>query len=230
MSLASGRDSDIRPLAFTGDDTENTFVFTVPQREVQEQQGEPLLDGLQESPDRDEDGGAELDEAVGIDADDLDEVEEVDETELLMTSPQPDVEMSVHDTTPQDPENSVLEVQKTVKKKKIKISKHGIQYPSLPAGVVKKLATTYARTSGNSKAKISKDALDAIMQASDWFFEQVSDDLCAYAKHGGRKTIDESDVVTLMRRYAFYLLRRWSYSNIHLIDSARLMPILRHSH
>jgi histone H3/H4 len=87
------------------------------------------------------------------------------------------------------------------KTKRIKISKHGIQYPSLPAGVVKKLATTYARTSGHGKAKISKDTLDAIMQASDWFFEQVSDDLGAYAEHAGRKTIEESDVVALMGRY-----------------------------
>jgi len=39
------------------------------------------------------------------------------------------------------------------------------------------------------------------MLASDWFFEQVSDDLGAYSKHAGRKTIDESDVVTLMARY-----------------------------
>jgi histone H3/H4 len=31
----------------------------------------------------------------------------------------------------------------------------------------------------------------------------VSDDLGAYAKHAGRKTIEESDVVTLMKRYVF---------------------------
>jgi hypothetical protein len=38
------------------------------------------------------------------------------------------------------------------------------------------------------------------MQASDWFFEQLGEDLQAYAKHAGRKTIDESDVLTLMKR------------------------------
>ncbi|KAH8162061.1 hypothetical protein CIB48_g6165 [Xylaria polymorpha] len=38
------------------------------------------------------------------------------------------------------------------------------------------------------------------MQATDWFFEQLGDDLSAYAKHAGRKTIDESDMITLMRR------------------------------
>ncbi|RYP03994.1 hypothetical protein DL765_010335 [Monosporascus sp. GIB2] len=81
-----------------------------------------------------------------------------------------------------------------------KISKHGIEYKSLPQGVVKRLAMTFAKTAGVGKAKISPDTLDAIMQATDWFFEQLADDLQAYAKHAGRKTIDESDMITLMRR------------------------------
>ncbi|KAI1212524.1 uncharacterized protein F4807DRAFT_339728 [Annulohypoxylon truncatum] len=81
-----------------------------------------------------------------------------------------------------------------------KISRHGIEYPSLPQGVVKRLATTLAKTAGVSKAKISPDTLDAIMQATDWFFEQLGDDLAAYAGHAGRKTIDESDMMMLMRR------------------------------
>lgn len=85
-----------------------------------------------------------------------------------------------------------------------KISKHGIEYPSLPQGVVKRLATTFAKTAGVGKAKISADTLDAIMQATDWFFEQLADDLQAYAKHAGRKTIDESDMMTLMRRYVIF--------------------------
>ncbi|KAI1392555.1 uncharacterized protein F4822DRAFT_132475 [Hypoxylon trugodes] len=81
-----------------------------------------------------------------------------------------------------------------------KVSRHGIEYPSLPQGVVKRLAMTLAKTAGVSKAKISADTLDAIMQATDWFFEQLGDDLSAYAQHAGRKTIDESDMMMLMRR------------------------------
>ncbi|KAI5922297.1 hypothetical protein F4810DRAFT_721395 [Camillea tinctor] len=81
-----------------------------------------------------------------------------------------------------------------------KISRYGIEYPSLPPSVVKRLATTFAKTAGMRNAKISPDTLDAIMQATDWFFEQLGDDLSAYARHAGRKTIDESDMVTLMRR------------------------------
>ncbi|KAI0096393.1 centromere kinetochore component CENP-T-domain-containing protein [Nemania sp. FL0031] len=85
------------------------------------------------------------------------------------------------------------------RKKGKKISRYGIEYPSLPTNVVKRLATTCAKTAG-FKGKISPDTLNAIMQASDWFFEQLGDDLSAYAKHAGRKTIDESDMITLMRR------------------------------
>jgi histone H3/H4 len=85
-------------------------------------------------------------------------------------------------------------------KKVPKLSKHGIPYPSLPSQVVKKLASTFARASGNGKSPITKEALVAIMQASDWFFEQVSDDLGTYAKHAHRKTIDETDMITLLKR------------------------------
>ncbi|PYI02165.1 hypothetical protein BO78DRAFT_325860 [Aspergillus sclerotiicarbonarius CBS 121057] len=84
--------------------------------------------------------------------------------------------------------------------KQKKLSRHGIPVPNLPVGVVKKLATRFARARNGSKAKISKETLAAIEQASSWYFEQASEDLAAYSKHAGRKTIDESDVATLMRR------------------------------
>lgn len=85
-----------------------------------------------------------------------------------------------------------------LKKPGKKISRYGIQYPSLPTSVVKRLAQRFA-----GKTKISPDTLSAIMQASDWFFEQLGDDLQAYANHAkGRTTINESDMLTLMRRYA----------------------------
>ena len=85
--------------------------------------------------------------------------------------------------------------------KQKKLSRHGIPVPILPTGVVKRLATRFARTGPGSKAKINKETLAAIEQASEWFFEQASEDLAAYSRHAGRKTIDESDVVALMRRY-----------------------------
>ncbi|KAK4452896.1 centromere kinetochore component CENP-T-domain-containing protein [Podospora aff. communis PSN243] len=99
----------------------------------------------------------------------------------------------------QEEATAASSAKRSAKKRTTKVSRHGIEYPSLPPGVVKRLATTLAKTSG-AKGKITPDAMKAIMQASDWFFEQIGDDLQAYAKHAHRKTIDESDMLTLMRR------------------------------
>ncbi|ERS98156.1 hypothetical protein HMPREF1624_04937 [Sporothrix schenckii ATCC 58251] len=87
--------------------------------------------------------------------------------------------------------------------KRMKLSAHGIAYPSLPVGVIKRIAQTFAQRSGAAgpgKAKLSRETVAALSTASDWFFEQVGVDLQRYAKHAGRKTIDESDVLLLMRR------------------------------
>ena len=193
--LATGRESDIRPETIAADDTETTFVLTVPQRGPSE---EPQLEDSLQLPAFDNDIENHEEE------EEVEELEEIDDEDLQPQSSLKEVvigDISMQDTTLQEAEILNAQQRKTVRKKKLKVSKHGIQYPSLPAGVVKKLATTFARTAGNGKAKINQGALDAIMQASDWFFEQVSDDLGAYAHHAGRKTIDESDIVTLMARY-----------------------------
>jgi histone H3/H4 len=84
--------------------------------------------------------------------------------------------------------------------KVIQKSRHGIDVPSLPVSVVKGVAESFIRSSGRNSRKLSKDTVDALKQATDWFFEQVSDDLDAYSKHADRATIEESDVTTLMRR------------------------------
>ncbi|KAK2743403.1 hypothetical protein FQN57_004868 [Myotisia sp. PD_48] len=104
--------------------------------------------------------------------------------------------------TPELPSTKrTFEEEKTPEPRKIqKVSKHGVPVPRIPSGVVKKLAMRFAKTGGKNKARINKDTLAAIEQATDWFFEQASEDLSTYSKHSGRKTIDESDVVALMTR------------------------------
>lgn len=86
-----------------------------------------------------------------------------------------------------------------LKKRKL-VSQHGIEYPSLPSTFVKRVAQTALQSSGLSNKRISTDTLVALTQASEWYFEQLGDDLGAYANHAKRKTIEESDVATLMRR------------------------------
>ena len=79
-------------------------------------------------------------------------------------------------------------------------SRHGLKYPSFPAAVAKRLATSCARTVGAGKLRLNAESVQALVQASDQFFEQLADDLASYAQHAGRKKIDEADVVTLMKR------------------------------
>ncbi|EOA85660.1 uncharacterized protein SETTUDRAFT_111616 [Exserohilum turcica Et28A] len=86
------------------------------------------------------------------------------------------------------------------KSKEYLVSQHGIGLPSFPAAPVKKLALGFIKSQGG-KAKLNKDTLDALVQTTNDFFEQISIDLAAYAQHAGRKMIDESDVIALMKRY-----------------------------
>lgn len=83
---------------------------------------------------------------------------------------------------------------RTRKKQAEKLSAAGIPVPALPSALVKNIFGTFA------KSKVSKDVLNAVMEGSFSFFEQVSEDLAAYAGHAGRKTIDETDMLTLMKR------------------------------
>jgi histone H3/H4 len=82
----------------------------------------------------------------------------------------------------------------------LNISRFGHEYPSFPAATVKTLANGFIKSQG-SKSKISKDTLAALVQTSDFFFEQVGEDLAAYAQHAGRKMIEEGDVIALLKRY-----------------------------
>ncbi len=84
--------------------------------------------------------------------------------------------------------------------KEMRISQRGLEYPPFPAAPVKKLALGFMKSQG-SKAKLSKETLAALVRTTDDFFEQIGIDLAAYAQHGGRKMIEESDVIALMKRY-----------------------------
>lgn len=86
------------------------------------------------------------------------------------------------------------------KKKQKRISRHGAEYPPLPPAFVRRVASRAVQSSGLSNHRISSDVLTALTQASEWFFEQLGDDLGAYADHAKRTVIEETDVITLMKR------------------------------
>lgn len=182
--LPMNHESDIEQENFVANDND-TFVLTVPSREVAE--------GNIKSNDATFPLNFEVDEFL-----ENEELSNDDDlgNQLFSTLSNDSFESNVINNQNRDkefPETRHV-------RKKLKLSRYGIAYPSLPISGVKKLATTFAKTAGISKPTLNKKTVDAIQQATDWFFEQVSDDLRAYANHAGRKTIDESDVITLMRR------------------------------
>ena len=110
----------------------------------------------------------------------------------------------------EEPEQSVLNVRPTQAKATTKIGKRvkrplkkssdGAPCPSIPISLTRKIASTFARSLGSRSKKLDKETLEAITEATDQYFEQLSKDLGVFADHAGRKNIDESDVVAVMRR------------------------------
>lgn len=173
-----------------GDLNESTFVIAP---EVQDSPSQAPLDA-------DESGADGFAPLVDQRSDDYDD-DDLGEAPALEDEPVGESGTILHEETDVDVTARMRAEGFTSGKKTIKVSRHGIEYPSLPPAVVKRIAQTFAKASG-ARGKITPDAMKAIMQATDWFFEQLGEDLEAYAKHAGRKTIDASDVLTLMKRYS----------------------------
>ncbi|KAI5812648.1 centromere kinetochore component CENP-T-domain-containing protein [Pyronema omphalodes] len=93
--------------------------------------------------------------------------------------------------------NSVLQREKldqpSVKNKKpMLIAETGTEYPPFPKRVTKKLAGNHG--------KVGNEALNTLAEITADFFAQASGDLEVYARHAGRRTIEESDAIQLLRR------------------------------
>ncbi len=87
------------------------------------------------------------------------------------------------------------------RRKRVKLTRHGVAIPALPSKLVKRIAIESMTRQGQRKPTIDRASLKALEQATEWFFEQIGEDLEAYSNHAGRtKRVDASDVVTLIRR------------------------------
>jgi len=87
------------------------------------------------------------------------------------------------------------------RRKRLKATRHGTMVPSLPSTLIKRVAIQAQARLGNRKPKLGRDHMKALEQATEWFFEQVGEDLEAYSDHARRtKRVDATDVLMLMRR------------------------------
>ena len=86
-------------------------------------------------------------------------------------------------------------------RKKQKLNHRGNMVPALPSSLIKRVVHDSQEKANKRKTTLGKDHMKALEQATEWFFEQVSEDLEAYSSHGKRKKrIDADDVFLLMRR------------------------------
>lgn len=221
-----GRSSDVNLGVFgemNDEEDEPTFRFTIPQRiqapvreePLEELQEEPLEDLQEENSEDDGGEGAGLDDNTGL-GDEAPMTADVDDTAGRFEITGWESDHGVEDDTDlqayreevsamdrslqtQTPERSVTREQRPRKQRKeTKTSRIGLDYSSFHTATVKRLANGFAKS--HSKTKISKDTLAVLVQTTDWFFEQMGEDLKAYADHGGRKAIEESDVIAVMKR------------------------------
>ncbi|XP_072013696.1 uncharacterized protein [Amphiura filiformis] len=92
------------------------------------------------------------------------------------------------------PKSTPQAKKKPVAKKPSQRQQQKPELNTLPASLTKSIFSHF------SKAKVSKDAMQAVMQGSHTFFKRISDDLMTYATHAHRHTIENADVELLMRR------------------------------
>ena len=79
-------------------------------------------------------------------------------------------------------------------------SRYGITCPSIPSTISKKIASRFLNATAHRRSNVSKQILQAILEAGDLYFEQLSQDLATFCKHAARKKIDESDVIAITER------------------------------
>ena len=85
---------------------------------------------------------------------------------------------------------------------RLKRSRHGITYATLPVGITKSLALASAPCLGTVRRRLSKETIRAIAMAGESFLEQLGGDLENISTHANRKTINEADLFAIMKRYA----------------------------
>jgi len=134
---------------------------------------------------------------IPVNEEDSDGPEVDHEAQKLATAPA----VSANSSRRQTLLESVAATAKARPKKKLKLNQRGNLVPALPSSLIKRIVHESQEKAGKRKTTLGKDHMKALEQATEWFFEQVSEDLEAYSQHGRRKQrVSEDDVLLLMSR------------------------------
>ncbi|XP_048172570.1 centromere protein T [Corvus hawaiiensis] len=105
---------------------------------------------------------------------------------LLLSTP--------HVAKPAAPRSPVQLLQPKTVPKRLKTSQRKPCEPQMPRSLIKEIFRHFV------KMPVTRDAFKIVEKCSERYFKQVSDDLEAYARHAGRKTVEVADLEILMRR------------------------------
>ena len=92
--------------------------------------------------------------------------------------------------------------------KSVRLSRHGIPFSNIPSSVTKSMADSFIKICLKRRSKLERNAVDAVKEVGDLFLAQLGDDLGMIARHAGRKSIDETDLITAMTRYLSHAAAR----------------------
>ncbi|XP_010401754.4 LOW QUALITY PROTEIN: centromere protein T [Corvus cornix cornix] len=163
--------------------------------------------GMTPSDETDEQGDELQDQAIMLELDNLVEEPSEDEaghpasqevsmkTPAFVRAPAYNLLLSTpHVAKPAAPRSPVQLLQPKTVPKRLKTSQRKPCEPQMPRSLIKEIFRHFV------KMPVTRDAFKIVEKCSERYFKQVSDDLEAYARHAGRKTVEVADLEILMRR------------------------------
>ncbi|KAM6065109.1 centromere protein T isoform 3-T4 [Theristicus caerulescens] len=99
-----------------------------------------------------------------------------------------------HPTKPAAPKSPLQMLQAKPVPKSSGASRRKTREPEVASSLIKKIFSHYV------KMPVARDAVKIVEKCSERYFKQLSNDLEAYSKHAGRKTVEMADLEVLMRR------------------------------
>uniref|UniRef100_A0A8D2QPP6 Centromere protein T n=1 Tax=Zosterops lateralis melanops TaxID=1220523 RepID=A0A8D2QPP6_ZOSLA len=105
---------------------------------------------------------------------------------LLLSAP--------HVAKPAAPRSPLRLLQSKTVPKRLATSQRKPREPQVPRSLIKEIFRHFV------KMPVTRDAFKIVEKCSDRYFKQLSDDLEAYTRHAGRKTVEAADLEVLMRR------------------------------
>ncbi|XP_010079132.1 PREDICTED: centromere protein T [Pterocles gutturalis] len=99
-----------------------------------------------------------------------------------------------HPAKPATPRSPLQPLRAKPLPKNLGASRRKTLEPQVASSLIKKIFSHYV------KMPVARDAFKIVEKCTHRYFKQLSDDLEAYSKHAGRKTVEKADLEVLMRR------------------------------